>query len=90
MPALFSLGLDSPLRSFAAELQPNERVLAFLDDIYVTSQPARTKPRSGMPAALSRPAFESWARMLGWGTPRGLLTNGGCASSVCLLALLSS
>ena len=40
MPALFSLGLDSPLRSFAAELRPDERVLAFLDDMYVTAQPA--------------------------------------------------
>ena len=42
MPALFSLGLDSPLRSFAAELRPDERGLAFLDDMYVTAQPART------------------------------------------------
>ena len=34
MPALFSLGLHAPLA-----LQPDERVMAFLDDVYVTAQP---------------------------------------------------
>ena len=41
MPALFSLGLNAPLRTFAEELQPTERVWAFLDDIYVTAEPPR-------------------------------------------------
>jgi len=42
MPALFALGLAPALRSFQAELLPGERVRAFLDDIYVTTLPART------------------------------------------------
>ncbi|CAE7358847.1 unnamed protein product, partial [Symbiodinium sp. CCMP2456] len=42
MPALFALGLAPALRSFQAELLPGERVRAFLDDIYVTTFPART------------------------------------------------
>ena len=43
MPALFSLGLDFALRAFQAELQPGERVAAFLDDLYVTAQPHRIR-----------------------------------------------
>ena len=33
MPALFSLGLRAPL-----DLRPDERVMAFLNDVYVTAQ----------------------------------------------------
>ena len=44
MPALFALALAPALRSFQEELHPGEHVRAFLDDIYVTTSPARTAP----------------------------------------------
>ena len=42
MPASFALALAPALRSFQEELHPGEHVRAFLDDIYVTTSPART------------------------------------------------
>ncbi|CAK9051610.1 Retrovirus-related Pol polyprotein from type-1 retrotransposable element R2 (Retrovirus-related Pol polyprotein from type I retrotransposable element R2) [Includes: Reverse transcriptase [Durusdinium trenchii] len=44
MPALFSLALDFALRAFQADLLPGERVMAFLDDIYITAPPPRIRP----------------------------------------------
>ena len=41
MPALFSLGQHSALNAVAEELRPSERLLAFLDDIYVVCAPDR-------------------------------------------------
>ena len=41
MPALFALALAPALRSFQEELHPGEQVRAFVDDIYVTTSPAR-------------------------------------------------
>ena len=43
MPALFSLALNWALQAFHSSLQPGEHVAAFLDDIYVTAQPARIR-----------------------------------------------
>ncbi|CAK9081723.1 132 kDa protein [Durusdinium trenchii] len=45
MPALFSLALDFALRAFQADLLPGERVMAFLDDIYITAPPPRIRIR---------------------------------------------
>ena len=41
MRALFSLGQHSALNAVAEELRPSERLLAFLDDIYVVCAPDR-------------------------------------------------
>ena len=41
MPLLFSLGQQRTLRAIAGELQAGERFFAFLDDLYVSCQPAR-------------------------------------------------
>ena len=41
MPALFSLGQHSALNAVAEELRPSERLLAFVDDIYVVCAPDR-------------------------------------------------
>ena len=43
MPALFSLALHRALQAFHSSLQPGEHVATFLDDIYVTAQPARIR-----------------------------------------------
>ena len=42
MPALFSLGQHSALEAIQARLRPSERLMAFLDDIYGTSDPDRS------------------------------------------------
>ena len=41
MPALFSLAQHSALNAVAEELRPNEKLLAFLDDLYVVCAPDR-------------------------------------------------
>ena len=41
MPALFALGLHQALLAVQANLLPSERLLAFLDDIYVVCSPER-------------------------------------------------
>ena len=43
-PALFSLGQHDGLERAAAELRPGEELLAYLDDLYVITSPARAKP----------------------------------------------
>ena len=42
MPLLFALGQHQALRSVQSQLLADERLLSFLDDIYVVSQPERT------------------------------------------------
>ena len=44
MPGLFSLALAPALQALDADMGFGERTCAFLDDIYVTSGPARTAP----------------------------------------------
>ena len=44
MPALFSLGQHSAFVAVQEQLGPDERLFAFLDDIYVTSSPNRVVP----------------------------------------------
>ena len=44
MPALFSLGQRSALRTIQDQLLPNESLLAFLDDLYVVVPPHRVRP----------------------------------------------
>ena len=41
MPLLFSLGQHSALQAVQGQLQEEERLTAFLDDVYVVSQPER-------------------------------------------------
>ena len=41
MPLLFSLGQQWALRAIAGQLKDGERLFAFLDDLYVSCQPAR-------------------------------------------------
>ena len=41
MPALFSIGVAEALRAARATLQPNETLLAYLDDTYILSTPNR-------------------------------------------------
>ena len=41
MPLLYALGQHSALESIASQLQPDEHIFAFLDDIYVVAQPGR-------------------------------------------------
>ena len=41
MPLLFSLGQQRALRAIAGQLKDGERLFAFLDDLYVSCQPAR-------------------------------------------------
>ena len=42
MPALFSLGQHSVLEAIQARLRLDERLMAFLDDIYAKSNPNRS------------------------------------------------
>ena len=42
MPMLFSLGLHAALMALAARLREGERLLAFLDDLYIVTSPDRT------------------------------------------------
>ena len=42
MPYLFSLGVRSALASVSGRLEPGEHLFAFLDDVYVVSEPERT------------------------------------------------
>ena len=43
MPALFSLGMHRALTALQTELQPGERVFAFLDDLYIVAAPERVR-----------------------------------------------
>ena len=43
MPALFSLGMADGLRQAQAQLQPNELVVAYLDDVYIITSPERAR-----------------------------------------------
>ena len=43
MPALFCLGLHDALERANANLQPGEKLLAYLDDVYIVSSPARAR-----------------------------------------------
>ena len=43
MPALFCLALKPALDEIQSQLQPGERVYAYLDDIYVVTSPARVR-----------------------------------------------
>lgn len=42
-PALFALGQHAGLAAAAAGLQPDERLMAFLDDLYIITTPARAR-----------------------------------------------
>ena len=44
MPLLFSLAMHNALLEVKSQLQDGEFLFAFLDDVYVISSPARTKP----------------------------------------------
>ena len=44
MPALFALAMHQALVARQPELRPEERSLAFLDDLYLTAQPDRIQP----------------------------------------------
>ncbi len=46
MPALFALGQHDSLEEASAELEPGERLFAFLDDLYVVSK--KTRARAAM------------------------------------------
>ena len=41
MPLLFALGQHEALQAVSRQLRPNERLFAFLDDIYLTTKPDR-------------------------------------------------
>jgi len=43
MPALFSLGIHDALENATRQLQPGERILAYLDDVYIVSVAARAR-----------------------------------------------
>ena len=43
MPALFSLGLHVTLSEVSASLRDDEKVFAYLDDIYIVAKPSRTR-----------------------------------------------
>ena len=43
MPALFSLGQHAALEAIANELLPTEKLMAFLDDVYLLCKPERVK-----------------------------------------------
>ena len=43
MPALFALAQHSALEAAAQQLRPGERILAFLDDLYVVASPDRAR-----------------------------------------------
>ena len=42
MPALFALGQHQALEAIQESLQPSETLMAFLDDVQVTTPPERT------------------------------------------------
>ena len=44
MPALFALAMHQALVALQPELRPEERSLAFLDDLHLTTQPDRIQP----------------------------------------------
>ena len=43
MPMLYALGQYPALQHMASQLQANERIYAFLDDIYITCTPDRVR-----------------------------------------------
>ena len=43
MPPLFSLGIHDSLREVRRSLRPEDSIFAYLDDVYVVSQPVRTR-----------------------------------------------
>ena len=43
MPLLFSLGIHDAFAEVSAQLQPNEHVFAYLDDVYVVVKPERIR-----------------------------------------------
>ena len=43
MPALFCLGLHDALASVGSIIQADEKILAYLDDIYIFASPERTR-----------------------------------------------
>ena len=45
MPALFALGQHQALEAIQGSLQPSEILMAFLDDVYVTTLPDRWNSR---------------------------------------------
>ena len=54
MPALFSLGMAAALREAQARLGPGELVVAYLDDIYIVSSPARARQAYDLVTGLVR------------------------------------
>ena len=44
MPLLFALGQHEALQAVSRQFRPNERLFAFLDDVYLTSKPDRVVP----------------------------------------------
>ena len=48
MPALFSLGAHPALQALQAQLQEDERLFAFLDDVYVVCSPDRVNAIFGV------------------------------------------
>ena len=43
MPALFSLGLQKAFREARAQLQNDECLIAYLDDLYIVTKPCRAR-----------------------------------------------
>ena len=59
MPALFSLGMHRALTALQTELQPGERVFAFLDDLYIVAAPERVRTLlAQVPSWLKPPCVE--------------------------------
>ena len=60
MPALFALGVRAVLRSMQADLLPNESVLVFLDDTYITSQPLQVWLHFGGALSCQNHGLTAW------------------------------
>ena len=84
MPALFALGQHDALAAASANLAPGERLLAFLDDLYVTTTRARARTafetvsgevqrRAGVQTHLGK--LRAWSRG-GGPAPEGLAALG--------------
>ena len=78
MPLLFSLGQHDALRTVQSSLHLEERLFAFLDDIYVVCKPRRVgvvhtisqctqaKPRSGTEVVFDQRPVISWNTVHDW------------------------
>ena len=59
MPALFRLGMHDALANAVSQLQPHEKVIAYLDDVYIVTRSEKARAVYDLSPALSASIQES-------------------------------